>query len=266
MSRSILVNVDPDICTKLLSYAAELLSDRSSAQSLLAEGEAAQRRADTSAVVELLLAQAQAVFAADNAADVEGYFQGVVFVIQHYLSEEQSLQPIKRVREVVVAANANAAVKFNILVTIFNICKSNKSKFDIIIALFSVAKSSDQSMSVLKFHQYVDSWVTQWQLSVQEVRSLYLATVDMIKAAKVSSSSSTAVITSSTGELSLRYSISYLQTFNDVACTAAEEATYAAFAISTIVEALVTCGPGASTAPSTIAAIYQRRNELYAVS
>jgi len=243
---SLLVNVDPEILNRLASFAGELMT-KTGGSNFVSDCNELIAKGNVSGLFSELLSQTAGVFAAD-AADVDGFFVGIVYCIDSFCNGDVN-EVVKAIAAVNGASAADPALRLSVLVSMFNTSNSTKCRFELIKAVLSFAQDSNQCGQVFKFHQYVDAWVACWKLSTDEQRVLFrlmaevLAVVSAGAGADGGVPSSSAVAAATT---TMTFSQKYLTTFSNAGekLSAAQSEEYTKLATAAAVHA-IRSGPAA---------------------
>lgn len=191
--------------------------------------------------------------------DIEGYFLGLMFVIQYYMDSSKWTDAVKKLINGVENAKYSSFSKLKLLSSMFNMAESVDCKYYLIMATFNLAKATKQCAAVFKFHVFVENWIATWKLTVPQQRQLYRVVseivTDVSKSTSVPSSSLPVSTIASSAALAVTYWSKYVLTFITGAVTAAEKTDFTAVVSDVIVQSI--------QSDSVTPTYHHARNDLY---
>ena len=236
-SHTELVNVDAETAPKLAEWVAGLLGG-AAGEAFSAECSKLIGDGNYSQLVLKFIDQHEAILALENEGDIEGYFQALVSITifdpaagsgssSSSGGAQENLVAIQKAVDVLVAKTDKAKLRLRVLVSLFNMSTSARSKHFALTAILKYAISSGQAALVQSYHKRVVAWVEDWALPVVDKRNLYLLVSEVLEANKEPS-------------LALSFFILYLSGFGKDAALPAEAHALAITAVKSAVKSPVT--------------------------
>ena len=231
---SSLVNVDAESASKLAEWTAGLLGEGAGGAAFSAECTNLIKAGNYSQLVLKFIEQHEAIMALESEADIEGFFQAVVSITLFDASgaggdgSRENFPAVQKAVEVVSSKkDVKAKLRLRVLVSLFNMSFSSKSKHFVLCSIFTYAIASGQTALVHSYHKRVVEWATEWSLPVLEKRNLYLLVSQVLEANKEPS-------------LALSFFVLYLSCFGKDATLPAEAQSLAITAVKSAIKSPVT--------------------------
>ena len=167
-----LINVDPEMAPKLISFIASTIEDSAVSAAFTSECATLIDNAETEALIRKVLSHTEDIIRFENPNDAEGCFQALVSILFSIKDEEKSLAIVKAMAQAICGASSVPKLRLQILVTLFNLLVRPQEQFELVKALLRYGIANHLSSVVSQLSEKADGWIKQWNLSVEDEREL----------------------------------------------------------------------------------------------
>lgn len=177
-----LVNVDTDTSSKLIQFIGASFKKNDAGTAFTSQCGELIESSNFEALIEKIIEQKEIILTMDDERDAESCYRAIAIMLTTAETEQSIENALKLVIESIsLSSDARIKLKLRILISLFNLMRTDLSKFIVLRGIFSFASKTNYVHAVSKFHNRIVPWVQEWNLTVEQRRELFKLTSDVLQ-------------------------------------------------------------------------------------